>query len=98
MMLEKPINWRVFWVLLAASVFGNICIIPYTLTLQAGLLEDLPVPLYLLLMLQIAENIVIFAILIFVGMYLAGKVDIRAPILELWSQGEKIKSVFKSVL
>lgn len=95
---RKLINWKVFWVLLIASIFGTICIIPYTLSIQAGLLEGLLIPLHILLIIQILNNIVMFAIFIFIGLYLAGKVGLSIPILERWSRGEEIKSTFKTIL
>ena len=59
--MGRLINWKVFLVLLGASVFGTVCMIPYTLTIQAGLLKELPIPLVLLLTLQIAQNAILFA-------------------------------------
>jgi len=95
------INWKVFWVLLVASVFGAICIIPYTLSMlnvQSSLLEGLPIPLHVLLALQTSQNVVLFAIFIFVGLYLAGKVGLGAPLLQEWSRGGEVKSAFKAIL
>ncbi|MEM3551086.1 MAG: CPBP family intramembrane glutamic endopeptidase [Candidatus Bathyarchaeia archaeon] len=92
------INWKVFWILLVASVFGSICIIPYTLSIQLDLLEELPIPLHMLLTLQLFQNVIMFAILIFFGLRLAGKVGLGAPILESWSRGEKVKPDFSAIL
>jgi len=96
--MGRLINWKVFLVLLGASVFGTVCMIPYTLTIQAGLLKELPIPLVLLLTLQIAQNAILFAFFILAGSYLAGKVGLRIPVLERWSRGEEIKSTFKTSL
>ena len=94
----KLINWKIFWVLLGACIFGVVCIIPYTLTMQAGLLEELPLPLYVLLPLQIIQNVVMFAIFIFVGLLLSGKVGLSLPLLECWSRDEKVRPILKSIL
>jgi hypothetical protein len=96
--MGKLINWKVFWVLLGTSVLGIVCTLPYTLTVQAGLLEELPIPLDLLLTLQIVQNIVLFAFFILAGLYLAGKVGFRTPVLERWSRGEEVESALKSIL
>ncbi|MEN4006647.1 MAG: CPBP family intramembrane glutamic endopeptidase [Methanobacteriaceae archaeon] len=98
--MKEPINWKLFWILLGACVFSVIAIIPYTLTLQAQLrlLEELPVPSHILLPIQILENAIMFAIAIFVGLYLAKKVGLGAPILESWLEGKETRGYLKSIL
>jgi len=95
------VNWKVFWVLLVASVFGAICITPYTLSMlsvRSGSSEGLPIPLHVLLALQMLQNVVLSAIFIFFGLYLAGRVGLSAPLLEEWSRGGEVKSAFKAIL
>jgi len=65
--------------------------------MQASLLEELPFPLYTLLSLQIIQNIVIFAISIFIGLRLSRKVGLSLPILECWSRGGRIGSILKAI-
>ena len=96
--IGRLIDWKVFWVLLLACAFGVVCIIPYSLTMQAGLLDEFPIPLHILLPLQITQNIVMFAVFIFAGLYLAEKVGLGAPLLKRWSLGEEIKSALRSIL
>ena len=92
------INWKLFLILLALSIFGIIAIIPYSLTLQGGLPQNLPVPLYVLLTAQIIQNIIIFAVAIVAGLFLAKKVGLGLPILEGWLDGREVKTYFKSIL
>lgn len=89
-------NWKLFIILLIASIFGVITIIPYSLTLQ-GVLLNLP-PLYVLLTATIIQNAVIFAIPIFIGLNLAKKVGLGLPILEGWLEGKEVKNYLKSIL
>jgi membrane protease YdiL (CAAX protease family) len=96
--MKNSMNWKLFWILLLASIFGVLAIIPYTLTLQASLLKELPVPLYTLLSIQILENAILFAVFIFVGLYLAKRVDLGLPILESLLEGKEVKTYFKSIL
>jgi hypothetical protein len=98
MSIGRLIDWKVFRVLLLACAFGVVCIIPYSLTMQAGLLNEIPIPLHILLPLQITQNIVMFAVFIFAGLYLAGKVGLSVPLLKRWSQGEEIKSALRAIL
>jgi len=89
---------KLFLILLIACIFGTIAVLPYTLTLQGELLQNLPVPLYVLLAAQLIQSIVLFGIAIFVGLHLAKKVGLGLPILEGWLEGREVKSYLKSIL
>ena len=84
MITQKRFNWKVFLVIWLAAVFSVIAIIPYSLTLQAATLAKvkLPVPLEVLIPLQIAENAVIFAVIVAAGLFFAYRIGLGAPILE----------------
>lgn len=96
--LKNSINWKVFFILLTASIFGLIAVIPYTLTIQANLLKNIPIPLHILLPLQLINNTAILAALILIGLNLARKVGLNLPILEGWSEGKEVKTYLKSIL
>lgn len=91
-------RWKLFIILLIASLFGSIAVLPYTLTLQGSLLQNLPVPLYVLLIGQILQNIVIFVFAILIGLLLAEKVGLGLPILEGWLEGREVKDYLKSIV
>jgi membrane protease YdiL (CAAX protease family) len=91
-------NWKLFIILLIASIFGIIAVFPYTLTIQGSLLQNLSVPLYVLLTGQIIQNTIMFAFIIFIGLILAKKVGFGLPILESWLEGREVKSYLKSIL
>jgi membrane protease YdiL (CAAX protease family) len=96
----KPFNWKIFFILLAASVFGVIAILPYVLELQAGTLAtiNLPIPLPLLLSLQVLQNAVLFAVAIFIGLVLANRIGLGLPILEAKLAGESVAARIKAIL
>ncbi|MGD9778991.1 CPBP family intramembrane glutamic endopeptidase [Methanomethylovorans sp.] len=85
-------------ILLIACIFGTIAVLPYTLTLQGELLQNLPVPLYVLLAAQLVQAIILFGVATFVGLHLARKVGLGLPILEGWLEGREVKSYLKSIL
>lgn len=89
---------KLFTILLIACIFGTIAVLPYTLTLQGELLQNLPVPLYVLLTAQLIQAIVLFGVAIFVGLHLARKVGLGLPILEGWLEGREVKSYLRSIL
>ena len=94
----KTFNWKLYIILLIASIFGTIAVLPYTLTLQGGLLQNLPIPLPVLLAAQLIQSIVMFIVVIFIGLYLSKKVGLGLPILEGWLEGREVKSYLKSIL
>jgi len=96
--ISKIVNWKLYIILLIASTFGAIAIWPYTLTSQGGLIQNLPVPLYVLVTGQIIQSVVLSAFTIFIGLYFAKKVGLGLPILEGWLEGRKVKSYLKSIL
>ncbi|MGC1374678.1 MAG: CPBP family intramembrane glutamic endopeptidase [Anaerolineales bacterium] len=96
----KPFNWKIFFILLAASVFGVIAILPYSLALEADVLAKatLPMPLPLLLSIQVLENTVLFAVAILIGLFLANRIGLGLPILEAKLAGESVAARIKAIL
>lgn len=85
-------------ILLIACIFGTIAVLPYTITLQGELLQNLPVPLYVLLAAQLVQAIVLFGVATFVGLHLARKVGLGLPILEGWLEGREVRTYLRSIL
>ncbi len=88
---------KLFLILLIACIFGVILVLPYTVTIQGELLQNLPVPLYVVLAAQLIQSIVLFAVAIIVGLRLAKKVGLGLPILEGWLEGREVKSYLISI-
>ena len=91
-------NWKLFIILLIASILGVITIFPYSLTLESNILSTVHIPLYLLLINSLIQNIIIFAVAIFIGLTLAKKVGLGLPILEGWLEGREVKNYLKSII
>jgi membrane protease YdiL (CAAX protease family) len=77
---------------------GVVAIIPYSLTLQAPVLKDLPISLAAVLPIQIAENAAIFAVAVAAGLFFAGHTGLGAPILEAYLAREKVAARIKAIL
>jgi membrane protease YdiL (CAAX protease family) len=87
--MEKRIlgvDLRIFGILLLASIAGIICVIPYSLTIQKPILEKtpLPIPLYVLIPMQVAFNAMLYAFFIFIGLLAARKTNLGTPLLDSW--------------
>ena len=98
--MNKPFNWKIFWILLAACILGVIAILPYSLALQSAALAQvkLPMPLPLLITVQVIQNTVMFAIAILIGLAAANRVGLGSPILEAKLNGESIGDKVKAMI
>lgn len=88
--MKQIINWKLFWIIFWGGLFGAIAILPYALELQSEALELVPLPLPVLFILSVVQGVVLLAISTFVGLLLAPKVGLGAPLLERKLKGEKI--------
>lgn len=68
---NQTVNWKLFIILLIAGIFGTIAVLPYTFTLEGGLLQNLQVPLYVLIASQLIQATILLAFTIFFGLYFA---------------------------
>jgi membrane protease YdiL (CAAX protease family) len=98
--MNKPFNWKIFWILLAAATFGLFAIVPYSLALQANTLSqaNLPMPLPLLVTIQVAAQVPLFGLLIAIGLLLANHIGLGLPLLESRLRGESIGPRLRQIL
>lgn len=94
-LMKNIIDWRLFKLLLVASVVTTLMVIPYALTLISGsTLVITPA----IVIAQIIQSILLFSIAIFLGLYLIKRVGFGMPILEGIVKGEKIDTKLRSIL
>ncbi len=79
---RQLINWKLFFVLWGAALVSVAALFPYLLALQKDALAHIPLPLPLLLVLTLAQNGIIFALVIFGGLWFAKQVGLGLPLLE----------------
>ena len=83
----RKFPWRVFWLLLIASLLGAAAALPFVLEVFRPLIQNsppLPISLPLLVIVGVAQNILILGVVIGVGLLLARKMGLGAPLLESW--------------
>lgn len=90
MTLKNLINWKLYFILLVASLFSIIAIMPYIMTVQGDILRAAPVPLPLVILVAIIQSFVLIAILLFIGLKLSKKLGLKIPILEGYINKQKI--------
>ncbi|MCK6538788.1 MAG: CPBP family intramembrane metalloprotease [Anaerolineales bacterium] len=96
--MNKPFNWKIFFIVWIAAVVGVIAIIPYSLTLQGASTQDLPIPLPVLLTIQITQNAFMFAVLTAAGLFFANRIGLGLPILEARLRGESVGDKIRAIL
>ena len=98
--MKTIINWRVFLILWIAAILSLIALLPYILELQSSTLLtlDLPIPLPALIALQIVQSAILFAIMIFAGIFFASRVGLGTPILDSLTRGESVNDRVRAIL
>jgi membrane protease YdiL (CAAX protease family) len=98
--MKTFINWKIFFILLAAFAFGLFAITPYSLALQQNALANikLPMPLSVLIPIQIISQTLIFGILIALGLFFASRIGLGLPTLEAKLRGESVANKVYALL
>ena len=98
MNVKRLIHWKLFLILLVASIVANIAVLPYAFSLDVVRLEELPVPLPVAVLIQIGQATVFFAVAVFFGLLLGKKVRLGAPFIESWLTHEQKKVRFGPIV
>src|SRR5687767_5477230 len=98
--MNNSFQWKIFFILWIASIIGVIAVIPYSLALLSGMLQDLelPLPLPTLLVLQVVQSALLFSVLIALGLLLANRLGLGLPILEARLRGESVVDKIRTIL
>ena len=98
--MKKSFSWKIFFILLAASIVGVVAVLPYSLAIQGSQLSELnlPIPAWLLILLQIIQNAVLFSVVLLVGLFAANRVGLGLPVLEAKLKGEAVGQKIKAFL
>lgn len=94
---SQPFPWRLFWLLLAAGIFGALAIVPFGLEIfgSAALKGQIPpLPLPLLIAIGISQNLILLGLMIWIGLKLSRKVGLGAPLLESALYGVRSEEKF----
>ena len=98
--MKTWINWRVFFVLWIACILATIAVLPYTLELQSSVLKDMQIglPFPVVIALQVVQNAILFAIMIFGGLFCASRAGLGTPILDAATRGEPVAERVRALL
>ncbi|AUB54954.1 CPBP family intramembrane glutamic endopeptidase [Methanobacterium subterraneum] len=93
--MKLNINWKLFLILFVTSIIASVLVLPYALALSPAL-ASVFTPVVLIA--QLIQSIILFAIAILVGLTLYKRVGFKIPILEGWLEGKEVGNYFKSIL
>ena len=81
--------WKIFWLLLLASIVGVAALLPYLIAFFQKVLStnSLPMHLPVLMAVQVMQSAILFAAFISLGLLLAPKAGIEMPVLQRWLYG-----------
>jgi membrane protease YdiL (CAAX protease family) len=98
--MKTLINWNVFFILLAAAVIATLLVLPYAMELQSSAVDltQLGMPLPVLIAIQTLQTALLFAIMIFGGLFFAGRVGLATPILDSMTRRESVADKVRAIL
>lgn len=96
--MRSIINWRVFLILLFLSVLSVFAVFPYVLTLQGDIIKQAGIPISTLIIAQLIQSTILFSFSIFLGLFLAKKIDFHLPVLEAWAAKKDYKKLIQNML
>jgi membrane protease YdiL (CAAX protease family) len=92
--MKNLINWKIFFILLITCVLTALLVIPYSLALTSTGVKVTPV----MMIFTIAQNLVLFAVVTFLGLLLSKQVGMGLPILKNVLEGKNQTKEIKSIL
>lgn len=98
--MKTLINWKVFLILWITCVLSMLLVLPYTMELQSSSVDltQLGLPLPAIIAIQTVQTAIVFAIVIFLGLWLAGRIGLGTPILDAMTRGESATAKLRAVL
>ncbi|MDR2796508.1 MAG: CPBP family intramembrane metalloprotease [Spirochaetaceae bacterium] len=92
--MKNVINWKLFFVLLIVCVITSMLVIPYSLALTSSDVEISAI----LLLLSAAQNLVLFSVATFCGLFFSKRIGMGMPILQNVLEGKKQSKELKSII
>ena len=92
--MKKLINWKLFFILTVTCVITACMVLPYSLALTSAEIKITPV----FFLLTAAQNLVLFAVVVFFGLLLSKQLSLGLTILPGLLEGENKSKELKVIL
>ena len=76
--------WKLFWLLVVSCLLGIAAALPYIYALFRDMVAPRSMPMPMLVTVQLMQSAIVFGGMVALGILLARKVGIEAPILQAW--------------
>jgi membrane protease YdiL (CAAX protease family) len=100
--IVSAFSWSEFGVLFGAAVIGLACVMPYTLELTGSALkraqERTHQPMWVLVLLQSAQSVVLMAVATGLGLLIAHHIGLGAPLVEGLLAGKNVSTQAQALL
>ena len=90
-------NRKLFFTVWLLAMLGAVAIIPFSLTIQADLLQSVPLPLPVVLLVSTLQSGLLLALLSAIGLFLAHRVGLGVPFIEAWLNKEPLDSGWRTL-
>ncbi len=98
---QPQFPWRLFWLLFFAAVFSVLAAIPFVVDIFGPVISahqqsaPPPFPLPFLIAIGVVQNLLLIAVMIFVGLKLGRRLGLGTPILEALVDGKGLVSSWR---
>lgn len=101
--------WNIFFILLAAGIFGAAAVLPYSLAMNPAAIEKFKSagketsgrktpPLPVLILAGVLQTTLLLALASFVGLLAASQIGLQTPFLAAWVEGRSAGDLFLRML
>jgi membrane protease YdiL (CAAX protease family) len=92
--MKNLINWKLFFILVIICIITALLVIPYSLDFVSSDSKITPI----ILLLTVAQNLVLFAVAVFFGLFLSKRIGMGLPIIQGLLKGKSQSKEIKSIL
>lgn len=97
-MIKGVVNGTQFFILLSLSILSVVGVLPYVLTIQADVLQQIGQPVAIIALAQIAQSVIFFSIAIFLGLFFTKKIQFQLPLLDALLEKGDYTKVLKTIV
>jgi Type II CAAX prenyl endopeptidase Rce1-like len=87
-MSERRLTWLTFGVLILGALVGILSLFPYLFQIAGPQFASTKAPLWIVLVAQVAQSLILVAIAVAIGLWLGPRVGLGAPLLRSWLAGD----------
>jgi len=92
--MKKLINWKLFFILLIICVIVSLLVLPYSLEQRSNEIAITPI----ILLITAVQSLIMFAVVIFFGLFLSKRIGMGLPILQGVLDGKNQTKELRSIL